>query len=423
MKTIKYLFVIMLIGSFIAFVGCSKDETPEALKIVSITGLGTGLETGLATTVDLNAITAADDVPLDVVITITFDKAVDASTANASNFNLNMGNDPVEISVVANAEVVTITPLNDLARGKGHQLILSADILADDGGAFTATSRVFSTEGIAEVVPPQQANMVVYIPFNNDAESTVGDITPVFEQLNYGSDRYGFPGSAGLFNGATAAGNGDIVEYEYNTAFLSPSMTVTTWFKINSADYSGSRFMFGLAVERGYFMELGSGSVAWMKFATNHMLDPDPKSHVYGVSWSDPNGDGVIGGQVLVDYLGSITDLVADDNWHQLAMTFDSNSSVKTIFIDGMVIMQLDIDSETLEWYLSDMAINEVGVESVIDKKFAIGYAGSRDNQATGWALYANAQNTFKGYLDDFRIFNVALTEAEISQLYNDEKN
>ena len=422
MKTIKFLFSLMLIGGLIALQGCSKDEDPSDLEIISIEAVGTSLETGNEITVDLNGATAGSDVPLDAVITITFSKNVDTQTATATNFFIAGGPVDPTVNVTASGTDVTITPQADLERGTGYTLTLASGIKSKDGGGFSATNRTFTTAGQKIVTPPQEDHQVAYWKFDGDANATVGNFEPTFEQVTYDTDRSGFVNSAVKFSGAASAGQGDLIEYAANSAFISPSMTFSVWFKVSSDDYSGSRFMFGLAVERGYFMELGSDGVGWMKLATSHIVNPDPQGHQYGTAWTDPNGDGTTGGQVLYDYTGSISSLVANGVWHMLTMTFDANTSIKTIFIDGTKIMQVDLDLDTVEWSLKDMSVNEVGVSDLINKGLALGYAGSRDNTATGWAVYSNAENTYKGYMDDLRIFDVALTESEVNELYNAEK-
>jgi len=200
--------------------------------------------------------------------------------------------------------------------------------------------------------------------------------------------------------------------------------TVNLWFKIDAADYVDGKAMFGLATERGYFMELGGG-LGWCKLATSHMLDPDPNSHYYGTAWTDPNGDGTIGGQVIYDYTGDLS-VIMGGKWTMLTMTFDASTSLKTIYFDGVKIMQVDLDFEATEWYLADMelATKADGTGDPIDgidPVLCLGYLCSRANTATGWSDYATATNTFKGMMDDLRIFNVALTAGEVSDLYDSE--
>lgn len=424
MKRMNVWLSVFLLGCMAVFTGCSDDseETAPALEVETIMASGTSLETGEAVSVDLNGATAAEDVPLDAVVEVGFSRGVDVATATNANFSLVTGSETVALDANTSGSVVTLTPQSELNTGTEYTLTVSDNLRAADGGSFSSLSRTFKTAGRGEVTPPQAESQVAYWKLDGDAQATVGEAETVVEQVEYDTDRFGFMNSAASFNGASSPGTGDILEFSSPEGFVFPSMTTSVWFKVNPEDYAGSRFMYGVAVERGYFMELGTDAVSWMKNATSHRIDPDPANHEYGIAWTDPNGSGDTGGPVLYNYSGSISELVADGEWHQLTITFDASTSYKTIFVDGNKIMQVDLDAETNEWFLKEMAIDERGVEAMIDTNLALGYAGSTQNQATGWAVYENAENTFKGMMDDFRIFNVALSESEVQNLYNAEK-
>jgi hypothetical protein len=424
MKPLKMLLGMFAFSGMLFITSCNDDDdAAPALTIQSITATGTDLETGSSVERDLNAATSADNVPVSPVIRVTFSGDVDPATATAANATLTSGGGTVPVTVAASGNTMTITPQEELNRGTDYTLTLSGNIRGTQGGSFASTTRTFRTGGRAAVTPPQAAAQVLYLSFDGNADSQVGDANTVFEQIAYETDRFGFTDGAANFRGATAAGNGDLVEIDAGEPLIYPSMTITTWFKLDAADYNDSRFMFGLGGERGYFMELGSGGVAWMKLATSHSLDPDPAGHGYGVSWTDPNGSGRSEGQYIQEYEGSISALVANGEWHQLAMTFDANESIKTIYINGAVILQADIDSDTQEWFLKDMALNSEGVEDdMLDTNLALGFAAGRTNRTNDWSTYSESLRTFKGLLDDFRIFNTALTAAEIQTLYNAER-
>ena len=56
--------------------------------------------------------------------------------------------------------------------------------------------------------------------------------------------------------------------------------------------------------------------------------------------------------------------------------------------------------------------------------KLAIGFIQSRENpiMLQPWANYKDEfSNHFKGLLDDLWVFNIALTDVEVQQLYNTE--
>ncbi len=429
MKKVKMIFTMFLVigmvtATSVVMISCDDDEEPGALTVESVTASGTDLESGSPVAdIDLFGATSASDVPLDATIVVTFNKAVDPATVSATTVTVTGGATNPTPTVSASGETVTITFDEELARGIDYTLTVASGVKASDGGTLqNQASATFRTAGRADVTPPQADSQVAYWNFDGTADATVGDFTTAFAQVAYETDRFGFANSAANFRGATAAGNGDIVEIEASDALATPSRTISVWFKVDENDYTGSRFMMGMAVERGFFFELGSDKIAWLKLATNHALNPDPMGHVFGVNWSDPNGDGGVGGQILVEYEGSISDLITDNEWHQLVLTFDAASAMKTIYLDGAMLMQIDIDSETTEWYLKDMAINDVGATDNLDTKLTFGYAGSRDNTITDWARYSNAENTYKGLMDDVRVFSVALTEEEIQTLFNAEK-
>lgn len=420
----KYLIGAFLLSALV-FTGCDDEDNAPALSVTAISATGTGLETGEEVTKDLNGATSATDVPPDAVFKITFSGEVDPATATASTITLTSDDGAATTTVTTDGSVVTVTPTEDLIQGTDYTLTITSGVAGNDGGAFSSINRTFRTAGRSEVVPPQSEVQVGYWKFDGTAEAAVGELNTVFEQITYTTDRFGFQNGAAKFSGATAPGNGDIVEIESDPSLITDSRTISVWFKVDGEDYAagaGSKFMMGMAVERGFFFELGDSEVAWMKLATNHTVDPDPNNHNYAVNWSDPNGDGSEGGQVLFDYEGSISDLVADGDWHQLILTFDAATSLKTIYLDGAKLMELDIDSDTEEYYLKGMSINDSNVEEVIDTNLTFGFSGSRANGATDWAKYETAQNTYKGLMDDVRIFSSALTAQEVQTLYNAER-
>jgi hypothetical protein len=238
-------------------------------------------------------------------------------------------------------------------------------------------------------------------------------------------DRFGEADGAIWLDGAAGGpGTGDMVEFSGD--FINPSMTVSTWFKVNPADFPGSLVMFGLAVERGFFLEVG-GNIEWLKFATSHKVSPDPGSHFFGTAWTDPNGSGNVGDAILANYSGSITDLVTSE-WAHIVMTYDATTSIKSIYVNGTLARQDDLAWDpTSEWNLGDLAIADQADGTGdpiagIDPKLTLGYFCSAANTATGWADAANATNTFKGAMDDFRIWDVALTQQQVVQLFDAEK-
>lgn len=411
-RLMNYFLLFTLIGS-VTFTSCKKDEdTPNPDMLV---------ESIMSGTTDLYGATSATGVSVTENIVVEFSTTVDAATLSA--ITLTQGTNDVAITVSASGSTVTIDPNDPLFRGTNFDLEI-AGVKSDLGESATTVTTSFTTEGIGLDTPPQSEFQVMYLPLDGTVSDITGNASSSYEKNTWTADRWGNVNSAAMFAGG-AAGAGDIIELSGST-FVNASTTFSVWFKVNSADYAaGSKIMFGLATERGYFMEVG-GDLAWTKLATSHMISPDPNNHYFGTAWTDPNGDGSIGGQVLYDYTGSIKDLIGDNAWAHLVMTHDAATATKTIYFNGVKAMQVDLDAETTEWYLKDLAIADKAdgtgdAIAGIDPKLTLGFFCSRINTATGWSDYNTATNTFIGAMDDFRIFDKALTESEVGVLYDSE--
>lgn len=90
------------------------------------------------------------------------------------------------------------------------------------------------------------------------------------------------------------------------------------------------------------------------------------------------------------------------DAWHHIVITFDSSSvnNDPIIYVDGVSASVTEISTP-------------VGTANTNSDPYIIGNRGS--DKARCWA----------GYIDDFRIYNRILTQAEVTSLYNsgDERN
>jgi hypothetical protein len=423
MKTIKFLVVMMLIGGLFAFTAC-EDDDPGDLKITSIEAIGTDLETGEEVVKDLNAATAATDVPLDAVITVVFSKNVDPETLTSSSVALTTANGSATVDLSVGADRVTITPQSDLERGTEYTLELSATIQAEDGGAFTAVDRTFKTAGQGIVTPPQSDKQVAYFPFNNSMEDYTGNHTlgAKAQVSGYVKDRFGYVNSAAEFNGST-----DIVDVTNPGDMVNPSTSISFWMKVDLTDpnYENGMFIMGATVEYGFFFELGKADFGpWLKIATRHKEHPDA-SNDFGsaTAW----GDAIKGGDLQNDLSGWTGDLpsMIDNKWVHVVMTYDHTTGMKRVYLNATKVWEMDLD-EGSEWKMKEMHIDTASATNE-SMNVGIGFAGSSDNHSTGWADYqsyvdAGTAKTFSGLMDDVRFFNTALSSAEVTSLYDSEK-
>ncbi len=414
MNVLKLKSLIWLMAGVLVFSACKDDDTEDPTLAVSSITTTDGT--------DLYGATSATTVGTDQNILIGFSGTINGSTLG--NVKLKNGDNTVASSVTASGSTVTIDPTEPLFGGTVYTVQING-VQSTDGATSGNVSTSFTTAGIGLGTAPQANAQTTYFQFNGNYVDVVGTASKVMSQNTWVEDRFGEANGALMLNGSTAPGNGDIVEFSGD--FVHESMTLSTWFKVDAADFVNSILMFGVAVERGYFLEVG-GDLAWLKFATSHSVSPDPANHYFGTAWTDPNGDGQMSDAVPFDYLGSIAELVGVPEWAQIVMSYDAATSIKSIYINGVLAMQVDLDVDpTSEFQLGSLAIADKadGTGDAIpgiNDNLALGYFCSPNNTATGWADYTTAENTFIGAIDDFRIWNVALTQEQITALYGAEK-
>lgn len=423
MRQLRFLLSFALITGFIAFTGCEDDEDPDFITITDIIGTGSDLETGEEVTEDLNAASAATDVPLDVEIEVTFSKEVDVSTVTASTVTLSADGD-VSLNLNAEGSKVTVTPDENLERGTEYTLTLTSGIVAEDGGEFQTTSRTFRTAGQSIVNPPQADKQIAYFTFNETIDDYTGNYNVLEESSSfegYATDRFGYQNSALQMNGET-----DILDVENDGNMINPSTTISYWFKTDLDDehVSNGMFLMGATAEYGFFFELGLGEEEqpWIKIATRHKAHPDATGDFESATaWGDAiHGEGADVGDV---WEGDLRELI-HDKWVHFVMSYDHNTSMKRVWLNNTLVWEEDLASND-EWKLQDFHID---MESASDasNNIGIGFAGSSDNHSTSWADYEtsvdnNEHKTFYGLIDDVRFFNTALTPNEVSDLYNEE--
>jgi hypothetical protein len=406
MKKVKWISAFAALVVMMSVLNACKDDEPAP----DLT-----LQTMTAGSVDLNGATSANNVATNSPIVITFSTDVDASTATDANVSLirTYDNSQVAKTIAVTGNTITITPTAPFYEGDQYKVSITNALKSTGGKTLEALERTFGTVGVGLGTAPQSSSQTLYIQFSNGIADLTGNATVASEKVAYTADRFGKANSAANFRGATTAGSGDLVELS-GTKFISASMTLSVWFYINQADYvaPGNKPMLGLAGNNGYFIEIGDGPTNpnWLKPATNHKVIPDPQNHVYATSWGDFS---------TTTAGGPVSDLTKT-GWHQLVFTYDAATYLKTTYFDGVKVKELNLlDAANNEWNLKDMAINPA---TGVDAKLALGYFASKANTNPDWAIFANSTNTFKGYMDDLRIFSKALTASEVTALYNAEK-
>lgn len=417
--SIKGLAMLAMAG-VMSLAACKKDDDDKG------GGGSASISSIMADNVDLYGATAATDVASDAQIVVTFGTDVDA--ASAEGIKLMRGTTEVATTITTSGKMVTIVPDGGMATGTAYTLDVSG-VKSTGGSAISTVSVTFTTAGVGLDTAPQRGAQTLYLQFDGDVEDLAGTATAAFEQNSWTTDRFGKENAAAYFDGApNGPGTGDAVEMT-GGQFMSPSQTVSVWFKINSTDYAQgnpSRMMFGSAVLHGYFVEVFTATadkkIRGLKYTTVHKVDPDPNNHVGGQAWTEVTGGGNPDGErTVVDWAGDPSDFLAD-KWCHMVMTFDAASYTKTIYLDGVMVKQMNYNAGTTEWYLKDLTY--MPNQADIDQNLMIGFAAARGNMSNtdSWGYYNATEQTFKGAIDDFRIYNVALNSDEVNSLYNSEK-
>lgn len=398
----------------LVFSSCKDDDDSKdaTLAVTSITTTdGT----------DLHGATSAATVGTDQNILIGFSATINPNTLG--NVKLKNGANTVESTVTASGSTVTIDPTDPLFGGTIYKVEISG-VKSTDGATSGNETATFTTAGIGLGTAPQANAQIMYLQLNNNAIDVTGKNTPTVASVTYTEDRFGEANSAAYFSGATSPGEGDIIVMQ-GESYVNPSTTISVWFKLDHNDFpmGTNRSLFGSAAQLGFFLELGN-NMDWMKMTTNHVVSPDPAGHEYAAAWGDNiNGGGDTGGITLVNYQGAISDVITSNTWHHFVMSYDHTSSVKAVYIDGQQMAVYDLnndESPDAEWNMTDMAYNSA--PAGFDDKLGIGFNASNLNEVDDWNTYANAQSTFIGSVDDFRIWNVGLTQEQVAALYSAEK-
>ncbi|MGB5989846.1 MAG: hypothetical protein WBG43_08920 [Marinifilaceae bacterium] len=298
--------------------------------------------------------------------------------------------------------------------------ILKIRINSEDKSTKDYTLTIIADEKIKPPVVslPASENLVAYINFNG----LVKDDTKLQEiassDISFGTDRKGQENMAGSFNGI-----GQMLEISANTGLFTKDITVSYWMKIQDL-LNGTRFHFGLGGYKACLLEMGSFKhegldIGLIKFVTNHKNEGSNVS-VNGVAWSEYKGERDANGRDIVYEMKEPVVGKFANKWVQLTLTYNSETSVKTFYIDGTKVCELNIaysDDDNPEWKLTDLQID---TQDGLVANFAIGAPNSKlSTKQDSWTLFSDYKNrTFKGLMDDFRIYNIALTEEQVVQLH-----
>jgi hypothetical protein len=402
------LAVVMLVG-----MNSCKDDDPTALT----------LQTLVAGDIDMNGAVAPSTVPVNPTIVATFSTDVDAATANNSSITMmrDYDNTAIPLTITVAANKVTIVPTEALANGALFKLSFGATIKSKDGESLTALERSFTT--IGTFAPSGQ---IAYWNFEDNADDQIGsfDASAVLA-VSYTSSHSTAAGKAATFNGITS-----IIEIPNGDQLMNPDFTLSFWVKAVSQDKG--HFVMGLGAFYGFQFEI-AGDFTNCKLASAYSYQGGGDTAIFSDNWWNGDGKnkdngGWQGWTLNKDMTGSggIPSLLKD-TWAHVVCTYNSSTKVGTIYMNGEAVKAQDFNL----WPATDKWVKATGMmyggkEPDVVNELAFGFIQSRagtmwDNEP--WGGYAiQGANHFKGQLDDVRIFNKAITAAEVDLMYKSEK-
>ena len=437
MKRTKLWLSMLLVGSTMAFISCSSDDDNGGgaanMTISSIVADGTDLESGEDVEVDLNGANAAENVPLDASIAITFNKEVDNATATASNVTLKKGNDVVDANVSASGNTITLVPSENLEKGSNYTLSISNALKAKDGSGFAVITRDFRTAGRAEAVPPHEESQVAYWTFDGHAQDALGDYNADTEiEIEYQADRFGAMNSAAYFDG-----DASIIEVENAGSLLTEteSLTVSYWLKtdsdghVNESGDPTGMFVFGLGASNGIQYEI-FGSYDGSKIATSY-INTDNQKLAEDMWFPSEATDNTTGGwqgwEFAKNISGENMQGLLKDNWLHVIFTYNADEKRASLYFNGEHMKTFNFNL----WPDGDAKQSITGVtyndaEPEVYDDLAFGFIKSRRGtlfQGEPWGNYDSPTSQhFKGWLDDFRVFHAPFSSEDAKALYDAEK-
>ena len=218
--------------------------------------------------------------------------------------------------------------------------------------------------------------LLIYLPFDERSGQTAADQSGSNNDADL-IDGAEWKPSSGKIGGAVALdGAGAAVEDPNGADYINglEAFTISVWVKSDSVGH-----------DRGIVLA----------------IDPAGGDNVFGLrydaaSWSTPGGTNLIKGAITTTGGGQAYEGKSDvqtTDWQHLAFTWKSGEQL-ALYIDG----KLD----------DDPTHNDDGKQGTISgaTKLLIG-KGAKDNNGTSWP----------GLIDDLRIYDRALSEAEIAEL------
>ena len=401
------LLTAAVFGTLLGLQSCKSTTATQYLSVVYIRSGGSSLSA------------SGVDWPVDSTIRIKFNRPLDSSTVAANLvFTYDTSSTVVvrpRITLSYTDSIVTIHHPDSLITGIYYYIVLSPAMKARDGSTLAATAVYkFQTSGIAAVAAPQPKHLLAFWNFHRTTNLTAGNgslfSTAYQSAFTYGTDRYGRPDETLKFNGTN-----DILEINNGDKLVHSSSTMAYWLRWDTAGSPQDDYVFGVNNESGFYQQLTAANGTALQQTVSVKL-PDgtfsPKAMWYNGSPDSTDATRLY--RYNLQAIGGVGRQLYN-RWAHIVWVSDSAGKLRQLYINGLLVAQ---DKYTDFQAMAPLQGN--------DNLFVLGFWHGRYStvgSGTPWGNFAlPTANHFKGELDDFRIWDTALTDDEVTTLYNRER-
>lgn len=193
----------------------------------------------------------------------------------------------------------------------------------------------------------------------------------------------------GVMGKAIHYNKGAHLEVPYTTAFLPTDLTISVWVKPD--ELYENNYIVSQNYWTGYKLQTQGGGKPFFTF----------KKVDGGIVDADNEAD------------NSITVGV----WNHIVITLNGTTKELEFFVDGLSLKTWDEETKGIGPLTQSLSEPD-------PQPFIIGGVATDAELAANFMEWTNADNLgyFKGAIDELKIFNIALSDGQVSKLYNDEK-
>jgi len=240
-------------------------------------------------------------------------------------------------------------------------------------------------------------NQILYLSFDDETELSYNDEGVEVLDENEADSEEGLFGNSIYFDGSGTYIVFDLIE-DWNHGM---DWTVSWWMKSDVTDEFWGIWSFGTY----------SGDPT-----TDYYDEDDRVGGVVFTNWEEDV-------EVQISWIGGLgfNKTEADHNWqdgewHHFVLTYSTEMSLMSLYADNVIMADSEEDAFNLADDIATISEEEGLDASLEDDNLKLGFAGP------GWLPEEDEEwpdlMWFNGYMDDFRLFNVAVGADEVDELY-----